>query len=360
VKSCRPHFIRFCLSASAHNTEIALTFKGHGNELYTQKSFPDAIHAYTQGLEAGPKDPEIRITLLNNRAAAYLALRPPKYQEVLKDTSAIIALSAANPDKSKRDPPPKALFRSAQALAGLGKWDEATDVIERGRKLPGEEDKKWWPTIIADVEKGKRASFERAERQRREEATEQAQKMAIAAHGLMVVTTAQPPDNPNPLHFDPSHLSNTPLYPPEVAQEWTVPLPYTPLIFPVFLLYPQHSTSDFITHFHEDTSFEDQLGPIFPASASASSPPWSDWDDKHEYYTSNLVVYVETMQRRLLKISKEITLREVLTKARRDPVGNVGRDGIVLRDGLLSFIVLPKGPEERKFIDRFKKERDGK
>jgi len=295
---------------------------------------------------------------LSNRAACNVALR--QWKQVLKDTSTIIALAAANEDPSKRDPPAKALFRAAQALAGLGKWDEATDAIERGRKIPGEEDKAWWGTLITDVEKGKKADAERQERNRRKTLTEQAEKMAVAAHGLMVENTPNPPDNPHPLHFDPSALSDVPLYPPEKAAEWQVPLPYTPLIFPVFLMYPQHHTSDFITHFHEDTSFDEQLAPIFPASPSATSPPWSEWDTAHEYYTSNLVVYVETQQRRLLKVGKEITLREVITKARRDPVGSTPRDGIVLRDGLLSFVVLPKGPQERKFIDEFKRARDGK
>jgi hypothetical protein len=301
----------------------------------------------------------LRITLLNNRAAANVSLR--KWPEVLKDTSAIIALCATNADASARDPPPKSLYRAAQALVGLEKWDEAEDAISRGRALPGEDDKAWWPKIADEAVAGRKRSFERKERARREQVTEEALQMAVVAHGLMVEKTSQPPDNPNPLHFDPANLTtDTPLYPPEAAAEWPAPQPYTPLIFPVFLMYPQHSTSDFITHFHEDTTFEQQLEPIFPANPSASSPPWSDWDKVHEYHTDNLVVYVETQQRRLLKISKELTLREVITKARKDPVASTPRDGIVLRDGLLSFVILPKGPEERKFIDAFKLARDGK
>jgi small subunit ribosomal protein S7e len=38
----------------------------------------------------------------------------------------------------------------------------------------------------------------------------------------------------------------------------------------------------------------------------------------------------------------------------------VPKDGIVLKDGLLSFIVLPKGEEEKKWIEEFKRQRDGK
>ncbi|MDN8932257.1 hypothetical protein Q0Q56_14055, partial [Staphylococcus aureus] len=92
------------------------------------------------------------------------------------------------------------------------------------------------------------------------------------------------------------------LYPPSKAEAWVPPPANTPLIFPVFLLYPQHNTSDLITHFHEDTSFDDQLGAIFPQTPSSASPPWSEWDEKHEYYVDNLAVYVETAQKRLLKV----------------------------------------------------------
>lgn len=74
----------------------------------------------------------------------------------------------------------------------------------------------------------------------------------------------------------------------------------------------------------------------------------------------NLVVYVETKERRLLKVGKELTLREVLGKARRDAKGEVKKDGVVLRDGLLSFVVLVKGAQEKAWIEEFKRKRDEK
>lgn len=313
------------------------------------------MDAYSQGLEAGPKDDALRISLLNNRAAANLAMK--NYRAVLGDTSAIIAYAATE----KKSPPAKAVYRAAQALVGLEQWDEATDAVDHGRKLKGEEDKKEWPTLAAQIEKGKRTVLERAERERRKVVMDGARRLAIVNHGLMVVNTPNPPDNPHPFDFDPDALPKVPLYPPEEAAGWVAPPVYTPLVFPVFLLYPQHNMSDLITHFHEDTSFDDQMAVIFPASASPSSPnpPWSDWDTKHEYYNSNLAVYVETQQRRLLKVGKDITLREVITKSHRSASANAPRDGIVLRDGLMSFVVLVKGTEEREWIANFKKVRDG-
>ena len=53
-------------------------------------------------------------------------------------------------------------------------------------------------------------------------------------------------------------------------------------------------------------------------------------------------------------------MREVLAKAFRPASKDVVKDGVVLKDGLLSFIVLPRGDEEKAWIEKFKKERDGK
>lgn len=278
------------------------------------------------------------------------------YRDVLKDTSAIIALCAA----SKTTPPGKAVYRAAQALVGLDKWEEAEDAVEHGRKIPGEEKNvKLWDALGAQATLGKKRAFERAERVRRTTLVDMARKKAVVERGLVVVNTPSPPDNPHPLDFDPAAIPDVPMTP-EASATWLPPTSVTPLIYPVFLMYPQHGQSDFITHFNEDTSFEQQLEVIFPAEPTSSSPPWSDWDRKHEYYTANLAVYVETQQKRLLKVGKEITLREVIAKAVKPAQGSTPRDGVVLRDGLLSFVVLTKGKEERDWIDNFKKVRDAK
>lgn len=56
-----------------------------------------------------------------------------------------------------------------------------------------------------------------------------------------------------------------------------------------------------------------------------------------------------------------MTLREVLAKGYR-AAGEAGvpKDGVVLKDGLLSFVVLPRGQEEKAWIEEFKRRRDGK
>ncbi|KAK4685604.1 tetratricopeptide repeat protein 4, partial [Tremellales sp. Uapishka_1] len=333
--------------------EVALNFKNHGNELYAQKSYKDAITAYTQGLDAAPKDEALRISLLSNRAACNLPLK--NFGAVLKDTGVVIALAAAKGDA----PPVKAMYRAAQSLVALEKWTEARDCIERGGALKGEEGNAVWKGLLDRVDMGESTVEERKERARREKVGKEALRRAVEARGVVIVNTNAPPDNPHPLSFDLSTIPPAPpLFSRTPTEKWYPPPLHHPLIFPVFLLYPQHNTSDLITHFHENTSFDDQLAVIFPASASSSdgNPPWSDWDKRREYYTDNLSVYVETAQRRLLKVGKGITLREVLEKGQLGKAGQ--KDGVVLRDGLMSFVVLVKGKEEKEWIEHFKKMRD--
>ena len=170
-----------------------------------------------------------------------------------------------------------------------------------------------------------------------------------------MVTTPSPPDNPTPAHFDPSSVPTIPLSDPT----WAAPPITTPLVYPVFLLYPAYSQSDLITHFSETTSLGEQLGAMFPASPSdMGQAGWAPWDEKREYHSQNLVVYVETKGRRLLKCGKELPLTEVLAKAVKMDGGKVV-DGVAMKDGLMSFIVLPKGAVEKKWIEEYKKARDG-
>ncbi|WVO18037.1 hypothetical protein L204_105735 [Cryptococcus depauperatus] len=332
--------------------EIAMNFKNHGNELHVQKSYGEAIKTYTQGINAHPSSVSLLVTLYNNRAACHLIQK--NYRSVLKDTSAIIGLFTAQ--KAAKDKAVvKALFRAAQALIGLERWRECEDVIERGRELANQvgEDVKVWEPLLKEVEKGKKRENDRIERIRREKMTRMAMRKAIEERGLISVDTPNPPDNPQTLHFDQDSI-----VPADELVGWTPPPPHTPLIFPIVLFYPEYGQSDFITQFHENSSFEDQLAAMFPASQTSPNMPWADWDEKRQYNVPNLVVYVETKEKRLLKVGKELTLREVLSKARREARGNIKKDGIILRDGLLSFIVLVKGPQENAWVEDFKMKRD--
>jgi len=79
--------------------------------------------------------------------------------------------------KEKKPVPIKALFRAGKALVALERWKEAKDVVDRGKQLASEKDRKDWETMEKDIESGWRRVVERAERIRREKQG----KFALAA-----------------------------------------------------------------------------------------------------------------------------------------------------------------------------------
>ncbi len=86
-----------------------------------------------------------------------------------------------------------------------------------------------------------------------------------------------------------------------------------------------------------------------------TAPP-PEWDAKGQYKDGNLVIYAMTRRKRLLKVGKKMTLRDVCNAAKAkegEPL-----DGLELKDGCLTFAVLPKGAEETKWVEEYKKARD--
>jgi hypothetical protein len=199
-------------------------------------------------------------------------------------------------------------------------------------------------------------------RERRSKVGKEALRRAILHRGIIQTNTPSPPDNPHPAHFDPTGIpEDPPLYQPgdpREANKWYPPTVDHAVVFPAFLLYPAASTSDLITRFHEDATFGDQLEAMFPTSPQATDVPWADWDSEHEYFCDNLVIYAETSTRKLLKVGKNLTMHDVFSKAAALSEGPEHKDGLVMRDGLLSFFVLPKGAKEKQWVERYKASRD--
>ena len=118
------------------------------------------------------------------------------------------------------------------------------------------------------------------------------------------------------------------------------------LIMPVFFLYPEHATSDVIPEFVEDTTFGAHLAVMFPPGAPTSSlQPYKD--------DGSLVVYATTRQKRLLKVGRKMTLRDVCRAAGGGCADRKG-NGLEVKDGCLSFVVVPKGEAERKWVEEYK------
>ncbi|CAK5262474.1 unnamed protein product [Mycena citricolor] len=296
--------------------KVAENFKDQGNDYFKGRRYREAQGFYTQGIDAKPTDPVLHEALLCNRAAANLEL----------SKCWAITLNARSS---------KAYYRSALALVALDRAEEAIDCCDRCLQFDSEN--KGVQSVRAQTQSKKDAKEkkerEKQERLRKEQEARYKMLAAFKERNLIVLKKKDDLDNPYEPHFDPEDPTGT------------------SLIIPVFFLYPQYATSDIIPEFVEDTPFSSHLAVMFPPQA----PPPA-WDTKHEYVDGKLAVYAMTRRKRLLKVGKKMSLREVCTAA-KEKEGEL-KDGLELKDGCLTFVVLPKGDAEKKWIDEYKATRD--
>ena len=265
--------------------------------------------------------------------------RTENYGMVLRDCSVAITINV----KSS-----KAYYRSALALVALERYDEAVDSCSRCLNFD--------PTnqpVFSLKEKAKKLCDAKVkkeqEKQGRLRAAEDKRRRLRIAFKVRDVLSPR---------FRATHLAwqerslvvvPNPKGTPEVDYEPQFdeedPSQST-LVFPVHLLYPQHATSDTIPDFNEDASFGEYLTAMFPPDAA---PP--DWDKSGEYVNGRLSIFAATSKKRLLKIGKKMTLRDVIREVSKDG------DGLELQGGCLAFIVLPRGEVETDWIAEFKKNR---
>ncbi|KAH6915212.1 40S ribosomal protein S7 [Coprinopsis sp. MPI-PUGE-AT-0042] len=292
--------------------EIAANFKDQGNDYFKGKRYREALGFYTQGLDAKPSDVKITTALLCNRAACNLELQ--NYGSVLKDTSAALKLEPALS---------KAYHRSGQALLALDRVDEALDVCDRCLAFDTTNDgiRTLRDKIVARKELKEKVERDREERKKREQLAKHVMNLAFRERNLINVPKPDGSANPYEPHWDTEDAST--------------------LILPVFFLYPQYATSDVIPEFAEDTTFLAHLERMFPPLGGAP-----EWDARGEYTTDQLMVYAFTKGKRLFKVGKKMKLRDVYKMGKGD--------GFEVKDGCLTFVVVPKGDAEKKWVDEFK------
>ncbi|KAI0069212.1 TPR-like protein [Artomyces pyxidatus] len=304
--------------------EIAQNFKEQGNDYFKGRRYREALGFYTQGVDAKPTDPALQGALLCNRAACNLELQ--NYGSVLRDCSRAITLNSRSS---------KAFYRSGLALLALDRVDESIDCCDRCAHFDPTNASIKSLREKATKKKGEkeRKERERQERIRAEQEARRKLKAAFTERNLIEVPNPDGTANPYSPHFDVEDPTDS------------------TLILPVFFLYPQHATSDVISEFVETTPFSMHLTAMFPPSV-----PAPEWDRSGEYVDGKLALYAITRRKRLLKVGKKMTLRDVC-QAAKAKVGEP-KDGLELKDGCLTFVVLPKGDVEQKWVDDFKKSRD--
>ncbi|KAI0921270.1 hypothetical protein AcW2_006295 [Taiwanofungus camphoratus] len=305
--------------------EIAQNFKEQGNDYFKGRRYREALGFYTQGVDAKPTDEVLMEALLCNRAACNLALK--NYGSVLKDCSRAITLNSHSP---------KAHYRSALALMALERFDEAIDCCERCLRFDrnNEDIRVTYDKAVQQKAEKDKKDRKKQDRIRREREKRLLLQAAFKERGLIAISR---PDGSSENPYEPSFDPEDPTH--------------STLIMPVFFLYPQHAISDMISQFVEDTPFSAHLAAMFPPQAP---PP--EWDKNHEYVDGQLVIYAMTHRRRLLKVGKEMTLRDVYKAAR--PKDGDPPDGIEVKDGCLTFVVLPKGAVESAWVEDFRQQRE--
>lgn len=297
--------------------ENAADFKERGNECFKVKGYKDASEFYGKGIavlfveerkrshgeitkhpETGEPDSEDEIrqqkemleAMYVNRAACHLEMQ--NYRSCWTDCAAALRLNPRNV---------KAYYRSGKALLAVDRIEEADDVCARGLAIEPEN------KALRGVAGGiiKRATTlnelkrKAAEREAKKQRRALLLKTAIAARGIKMRTTEQPPEMED---------AKVRLIPDEDD-------PSSELAFPTVLLYPLHLESDFIKAFHETHSLEDHLGYIFPLP----------WDNEGQYTLAGVTCYIETKEGGLIKMGKKVPLLKVLAGGKVEVVDEVVR-----------------------------------
>ncbi|KIY45880.1 TPR-like protein [Fistulina hepatica ATCC 64428] len=298
--------------------EIAENFKEQGNEYFKSKRYRDAMSFYTQGIDAKPTDITLLEALLCNRAACNLELQ--NYGSVLKDTAQVLSVNPCSQ---------KAHYRATLALERLRRFDDALDCCNHLLKIDANN------TVgQSALQRLRRAKVEQEREERiKREAIEKKRRLrsALIERSLKII------ENPNE--------SSINLHEPHFDDQDA-----TAVVFPVFFLYPQYPTSDIIPQFLENVPFGAHLDRMFPKTSHSTNMPFADWDVKRQYTLDNINVYAMTSRGRLLKVGKKMCLRDIFKAAKKEE-----KEGLELKDGCLTFVVLPKGSDvEKRWIDDWK------
>ncbi|KAF1848503.1 TPR repeat protein-like protein [Cucurbitaria berberidis CBS 394.84] len=316
--------------------EVAENFRQQGNECARAKQWVDAKEFYNKAIAAlkGPqnhRDPDaagpdvIEVELDEEEEAkkekvieeacyvnrALCNLEKKNYRSCILDCAATLRVNPSNI---------KAFYRSGTACLALDKLLEATWACGRGLAI----DSNNAPLIALHTKIAARKAYiesvEKARRAREEKAASERATLNLALKSRNILTrmSGQPPD-----------LEDAAIKLEDVMD------PSSTLTFPVILLYPTHSQSDFIKAFSEREKLDQHLDYIFPLP----------WDEQHVYTIENVEAYMETAAGGLIKVGKKMSLGKVLGSGKTEIV-----------DGLVRISVLPKD-KAADWIEEFKKRR---
>ncbi|PLW19615.1 hypothetical protein PCANC_14966 [Puccinia coronata f. sp. avenae] len=330
--------------------------KARANELFKYRDYRQALGFYKQAVEILEKSAtpdttdsepgakastnipqQLRNSIYSNRAACHLALG--NFRSCLTDCAKLLSPPLPEPATSLVR---KSFFRSAKALASLGRWEEALDCIDqllatdqRDQFTDDDEPEKLKKDIQQQIahRQAERRYKELAEVRRK--CLEKALKDALQSRGVFIPTHSPfpPPESSLPPGFEPVHFEEIPLE--MEPARMTESMKEIPLIYPVYVFRPkdEYPTRDLILRWHEDDLISAHLEEL------------CDRTDSHH-------LYLITFKGRILKCGNNLTLRKILNSVSKSSSGDYLRLG---DEGNLDFFLLPIGPLEKEWIEETKK-----
>uniref|UniRef100_A0A0A9YWE0 Tetratricopeptide repeat protein 4 n=8 Tax=Lygus hesperus TaxID=30085 RepID=A0A0A9YWE0_LYGHE len=287
--------------------ELALALKDDGNQAFKVANYRLAVMSYTEGLAKKCADKHINATLYNNRAAAHFRLK--NYRSCYNDCKLALEMDSQYT---------KALVRLADACMELELFDEC---IAHCKMLEGTTGK-----AKEFREMAQKALKKKNEKSRDERKTIFRRKKMESA-----VTSVENAILERGITMRNSDLANVenPLIGGPVSG---VHLEDGKLVWPVVLLYPEYSMTEVIQNFHEDSTFQEQLGEVF-----AERP---EWDVERKYNLNSIRIYYEDDSK-----PHEVKLKSTLKSV-------ICRKTYVVEAATPAFIIFAKDSDaERRFLN---------
>ncbi|XP_048759199.1 tetratricopeptide repeat protein 4-like [Ostrea edulis] len=301
-------------------TSNAESFKEDGNVEFKKKRYDIAIDNYTAGIKFKCPDKALNAVLYTNRAAAQF--HKQNYRSAFQD--AIIA-HKFKPDHMK------AVIRGAQCCMEMKKYSVASLWSDFGLAI--EETN----TVLLDIKQKAEKYKSIQEKEERKEAAKERKELAehkklittIKSHGIRLAGLADK-------GYDPLLFTNVELHNPSGATVYVDG--NDTLHWPVLFMYPEHTQTDYIEDFNENSTFQDHLLHMFGPDV----PPAS-WDLDKKYKPDDFLIYYEDKEKTTLhQISQSCSLLKALQNK-----------WVVVEAGTPCFIILVN---KSRFHEHFVKE----
>eukprot|EP00743_Colponemidia_sp_Colp-15_P005248 GILK01005647.1.p1 GENE.GILK01005647.1~~GILK01005647.1.p1 ORF type:complete len:383 (-),score=79.84 GILK01005647.1:129-1277(-) len=241
---------------------LATYHKNEGNKFFQKgpNFYKKSIEQYTLGIEQKSTDKPVNSLLYSNRAAVQMVKR--NYGHVVNDCTKAIEHDPTNI---------KAYWRAAKASYELEKWEQGYQFVVDGlTQQPANAElialqKLFEPKLAAKRE-------QEAQKKQEQETMRQYRKALQIALDLRAVVMGEN-------IYQLSAIYEGSIYVDENRK----------LHWPVMLLYPEYSQSDFLRDVNETETLGFHLQNMFGPSAERA-----EWDADNKYKVENLIIYAET------------------------------------------------------------------